>query len=568
MTQQPSASSRGGQVDLGNYQGAFVQALKDLEDNRVAERIWSREPSLWKDDPCHQKEISERLGWLTVMEAMRGHVADLESVVQEITGAGIQHTVLCGMGGSSLCPEVLRITFGSAPGYPSLHVLDSTDPYTVAAVGDEAEPERSLYLIASKSGGTIEVDSLYRYFYGRAKGKMGERAGQQFAAITDPGTGLEMLAQERGFRKILLNPPDIGGRYSALSLFGLAPAALLGIDITILLDRAQLMAGSCSAGVPAKANPGLWLGAAIGTMAKAGRDKLTLLASPIIESFGLWVEQLIAESTGKEGKGIVPVAGEPLGTPESYGNDRFFIYLRLEGDNNETLDQLADQLLAAGQPMVTLYLRDRYDLGAEFFRWEFATAVAGAMLEIDPFDQPNVQESKDNTSRVLAQYMQTGSLPAQTPDLVEGELKLFGAEGSGLAEAVLGFVELAGPGDYFGLLAYLPATEQIDDNLNALRDRLRTRTGLAITMGYGPRFLHSTGQLHKGGPNSGVFLQFTADEKLLVPIPGKPYDFGTLKMAQATGDWQALRQRGRRALWVHLGTDIAAGLQKILAAIP
>lgn len=567
MTQQPSASNQSSQVDLASYQAAFVRALKDLENRRATERIWARDPGLWKDDPGHQKEIRERLGWLTVMENMRGHVADLERFAAEVQGAGIQHVVLCGMGGSSLCPEVLRLTFGSALGYPSLQVLDSTDPSTIAAVGDVAEPERSLYLIASKSGGTIEVDSLFRYFFARAEDRLGEKAGQQFAAITDPATGLERLAEERGFRKLFINPPDIGGRYSALSLFGLVPAALLGVDVTKLLDRAQEMAGYCSTSTPAKANPGLWLGAAIGIMALAGRDKLTLLASPTIDSFGLWVEQLIAESTGKEGKGIVPVAGESLGTPESYGNDRFFVYLKLEGDDNDTLDRLADQLRATGQPLVTLYLQDLYDLGAEFFRWEFATAVAGAMLEIDPFDQPNVQESKDNTSRVLTQFQQTGSLPIQTPDLVEGDLKLYGAEGSSLSEAVDSFVQLATPGDYFALLAYLPATDQIDATLSALRDRLRIRTGLATTLGYGPRFLHSTGQLHKGGPNSGVFLQLTGDEKVSVPVPGKPYDFGTLKMAQATGDWQALRQHGRRALWVHLGTDIAAALQKILAAL-
>ncbi|MGI5835763.1 MAG: glucose-6-phosphate isomerase [Chloroflexota bacterium] len=567
MTQQPSVSGGGGQVDLGNYQGAFIQALKDLEKNRAAERVWAREPGFWKDDPGHQKEIRERLGWLTVMETMRSHVADLESFALDVKAAGIQHVVLCGMGGSSLCPEVLRLTFGNASGYPKLHVLDSTDPSTVAGIGEVAEPEHCLYLIASKSGGTIEVDSLYRYFYDKAKGKLGEHAGRQFAAITDPGTALERLGQERGFRKIFLNPSDIGGRYSALSLFGLVPAALLGIEVTRILDRAQEMAGYCSAATPSKANPGVWLGAAMGVMVEAGRDKLTILASPAIDSFGLWVEQLIGESTGKEGKGIVPVAGEPIGIPESYGNDRLFIYLRLEGENNETLDRLIDQLRAADHPVVTLSLRDRYDLWAEFFRWEFATAVAGAMMKVDPFDQPNVQESKDNTSRVLAQYQQTGSLPTQTPDLVEGDLKLYGAEGSSLKESISSFVEMAAPGDYFALLAYLPATSQVDALLSSIRDKLRARTGLATTLGYGPRFLHSTGQLHKGGPNSGVFLQLTADEEVAVPVPGKPYDFGTLKMAQATGDWQALRQHGRRALWVHLGMDIAAGLQKILAAL-
>lgn len=567
MSQDPSASIQSGKVDLGIHQEAFIQALKELEDRRAAERVWARDPSLWKDEPSHQKEIRERLGWLTVAEAMRGSVADLESFADEVKTAGIQHVVLCGMGGSSLCPEVLRLTFGSAPGYPRLWVLDSTDPATVAGVAHQAEPARSLYLIASKSGGTVEVDSLYRYFYQQAQDVLGEKAGRQFAAITDPGTGLEQLAHECGFRRVFLNPPDIGGRYSALSLFGLVPAALLGLEVARLLDGARLMAQACSGPTPAKANPGVWLGAAMGALARIGLNKLTLLPSPRIASLGLWVEQLIAESTGKEGKGIVPVAGEPLGAPEVYGNDRLFLYVRLEGDDNDALDRLVGQLEAAGQPVVYLYLQDPYDLGAEFFRWEFATAIAGAMLEIDPFDQPNVQESKENTLWVLTYFQDHGSLPVQTPDLVGGGLEVYGTKEANLSEALKTLVAQAGPGDYFALLAYLEATDTTDRTLSILRELLRDRTRLATTLGYGPRFLHSTGQLHKGGPNNGLFLQFTADEKVSVPIPGKPYDFGTLKMAQATGDWQALQQHGRRALWIHLGTDIAAGSQRVLAAL-
>ena len=567
MARHPSDSMQGGEVNLAGIQSEFLQCLKSLEDNRVADRIWARDPMLWKDDPSHWTEIKARLGWLDVADAMYSLVADLQSFADEMKGAGIRYVVLCGMGGSSLCPEVLRLTFGSAQGYPQLQVLDSTDPYTISTVANAAAPKHSLYLIASKSGGTIEVDSLFRYFYNRAQRELGDRAGRQFAAVTDPGTALEQLARERGFRMVFLNLPDIGGRYSALSLFGLVPAALIGLDTAKLLDRARLMAQSCSAATQVKANPGVWLGAAIGSAAIAGRNKLTLLASPGISSFGLWVEQLIAESTGKEGKGIVPVAGEPLGNIADYGEDRLFVYIRLEGDENGTLDQLASQLEASGQPLVRLYLQDHYDLGAEFFRWEFATAVAGAILEIDPFDQPNVQESKDNTTQVLAQYQATGKLPTPAPDLVEGELKLYGAKGDNLAAALEAFVALSKPGDYFAILAYLPATDDIDGTLGVLRERLRAKTRLATTLGYGPRFLHSTGQLHKGGPNSGLFVQLTADDEVSLPIPGKPYDFGILKSAQATGDWEALRRHGRRALWIHLGTNIAAGLQKVLAAI-
>ncbi len=567
MPQQQPETVHGGKMALGSHQAAFLQELKEIDRAQAAERIWAQDPRLWKDEASHVQEIGERLGWLSVIDDMRKHVAEMEGFANEVREASISHVVLCGMGGSSLCPEVIRLTFGSATGYPKLCVLDSTDPSTIAAVAEEAEPERSLYLIASKSGGTIEVDSLYRYFYDRSQAALGERSGLQFAAITDPGTGLHRLAQERGFRKVFLNPPDIGGRYSALSLFGLVPAALLGLDVTRLLDRAQAMAQACAAGVPADANPGVWLGTAMGTMARAGRDKLTLMTSPSIDSFGLWIEQLIAESTGKEGKGIVPVVGEPLGAPGTYGEDRYFVYVRLEGDDNDTLDQMAGQLEAAGQPVVTLYLQDCYDLGAEFFRWEFATAIAGAMLKIDPFDQPNVQESKDNTSRVLAQFQATGALPTEPPDLLKDGLELYGSKEESLEKALKGFVGGAGAGDYFAIVAYLPAAEPVEAAMATLREMLRNRTGLATTLGYGPRFLHSTGQLHKGGPNSGLFLQFTAQEKVSVPIPGKPYDFGTLKRAQATGDWQALKQHGRRALWVHLGTDIAADLQKVVDAL-
>jgi len=551
----------------GRWQDPVNRTLKELLSNSAVERVWNRDPALWKTEPDHQREIAQRLGWLTVAGAMRKQVGEMAAFHDELSAAGTQNVVLCGMGGSSLCPEVLRLTFGSAPGSPRLWVLDSTDPTLISRVAAHAVPERSLYLISSKSGGTIEVDSLFRFFYGRAEQKLGTKAGSAFAAVTDPGTGLDKLARERGFRHVFVNPPDIGGRYSALSLFGLAPAAMMGLDVARLLDRAEAMAKACAASAKPDANPGLRLGATLGAMATSGRDKLTLLASPRLSGLGLWIEQLIAESTGKEGKGIVPVAGEPLVEPDRYGSDRFFVYSRLEADDNEQLDHLVAGLEAAGQPVATLPLADPYDLAGEFFRWEFATAIAGAALGIDPFDQPNVQESKDNTGRLLTVYREKGSLPVEEPDLVDGDLKLYGTGESSLSAALAEFLMRGGPGDYVAVMAYLDMAEPEGRALEALRLRLLEQTGLATTLGYGPRFLHSTGQLHKGGPNMGLFLQITAGDKVKLPIPGQPYDFATLKAAQALGDRQALRQHGRRVLSVDLGPDPLLGLAHLAEAL-
>jgi hypothetical protein len=342
---------------------------------------------------------------------------------------------------------------------------------------------------------------------------------------------------------------------------------MMGLDVARLLDRAEEMAAACAASARPEANPGLWLGAVLGAMANSGRDKLTLLASPRLSGLGLWIEQLIAESTGKEGKGIVPVAGEPPVEPDRYGSDRFLVYSRLEGDDNEQLDRLVAELEAAGQPVATLALADPYDLAGEFFRWEFATAIAGAVLAIDPFDQPNVQESKDNTGRLLAVFREKGNLPVEQPDLVDGELKLFGTGESSLAPALTEFLKQGGPSDYVAVMAYLDMAEPVDQALEALRRRLLEQTGLATTLGYGPRFLHSTGQLHKGGPNSGLFLQITAEDRVALPIPGQPYDFATLKAAQALGDRQALRQHGRRVLSINLGPDVLPGLARLVEAL-
>ena len=510
-------------AELRAFDQAVAQRLVELERADVPKRIWGRDPTVWKPDP-DTPEISDRLGWLNVGKMMAQQVKPLTAFAEEIRRE-FDRVVLCGMGGSSLAPEVLWRTFGQRTGFPTLAVLDSTDPRAVTAALAGGALERTLFLVSSKSGTTQETDCLYRYFWERAGGR-----GAQFVAITDPDTPLARLAAERGFRRAFLNPKDIGGRYSALSYFGLVPAALIGIDVGQLLHRAHRMAEACAAWVPARQNPAAWLGAILAEAALAGRNKATFVLAPGIDSFGLWVEQLIAESTGKEGKGILPVAEEPLGSPQVYGRDRLFVALTLageEGENDATEPRLR-ALMATGHPVVRLALEDRYDLGQEFFRWEFATAVAGAILQINAFDQPNVAESKQNTKDVLA-----GKQPP-APPATAAELERF--------------LAAVRPGDYLALMAYLPPTPQNDRRLGAVRARLRDRLTVATTLGYGPRFLHSTGQLHKGGPPVGHFLQITERPDRDVAIPSMPYTFGQLEAAQAEGDLRALRGRGRPAV--------------------
>lgn len=502
---------------------AAVAVRLDASDvAQLPKRIWARDPTVWKDDP-DTPEIRDRLGWLTVGEAMAQQAKALSDFAGEVRRE-FGRVVLCGMGGSSLAPEVLWRTFGAAPGHPSLHVLDSTDPRAVrqAAEGDLA---KTLLIISSKSGTTQESDSFFRYFWERTGGR-----GSQFIAITDPGTPLEQLARERQFRRTFVNQPDIGGRYSALSFFGLVPAALIGVDVDTLLHRAHRMAEACAACVPALENPAARLGALLGEAALAGRNKVTFVLSPGIASFGLWAEQLIAESTGKEGKGILPVAGEPLGPTDVYGEDRVFVSMALAGEADTEVEARLSELEQAGHPVVHVKLDDRFDVGQEFFRWEFATAVAGAVLRINPFDQPNVAESKANTKAVLAK----GSTPSPAASAAEAEK----------------FLAAVKPGDYLAIMAYLPPTPENDRQLAAIRLRLRDRLKVATTLGYGPRFLHSTGQLHKGGPPVGHFLQITERVVDDLPIPGVPFGFGQLEAAQAEGDLVALRARGRPAIRV------------------
>lgn len=531
---------------LGDCNAEVDAALARLQSEDVVGRIWERDHTVWKQDPT---EISDRLGWLTVGEDMRSRVAELQAFADEVRGEGFEHVVVLGMGGSSLGAEALVQIFGSAAGYPKLRVLDSTVPASVKAATDAIDCAKALFVVASKSGTTIEPNMFYKHFRALTEKAVGaEAAGGHFVAICDGGTALERLAGEHGFRRAFVNPSDIGGRYSVQSLFGLVPAALAGIDIGALLDRVNAMGGAC-AETAARDNPGAWLGAVMGALAAKGRDKLTLVTTPSLSSLGLWLEQLLAESTGKEGKGVMPIAGSPLGALDSVGDDRVFVYLRLAGDDAADTDAYMDRVEAAGMPSVRLRLNDRHDVGGEFFRWEFATATAGALLGINPFDQPDVQGAKDITTELIADYTASGAAPSAAPRL----------ESAGSLSGLLGKAE---PGDYLAITAYLEQTAELDAALDDLRRYVGERWGVATTLGYGPRYLHSTGQIHKGGPNTGLHLQLTVRRDSDVAIPGEPFTFGVLADAQAKGDMDALAAQGRRvaraALWDDGVTDIRA----------
>jgi transaldolase/glucose-6-phosphate isomerase len=536
-------------ASLGAYQARVDAAVTQMRDQQIVGRIWRHDHNVWKDEP---DEIADRLGWLHIADAMQENVGRLEALAHDVRAEGITHVLLLGMGGSSLAPEVFARTF---PGSLQLAVLDSTDPAAVLAHAERLDPARTLFIVATKSGTTAETLSFFKFFYNRAEEALGaDRVGDHFVAITDPGSRLAGLAADYGFRATFLNDPNIGGRYSALSYFGLVPAALIGVNVRLLLDRALNVACGSESCVAAEHNPGLWLGAILGELAGAGRDKLTLVLSPPLAGFGDWVEQLIAESTGKEGTGILPVVGEPLGPPAVYGDDRLFVYLRLEDD--PTHDEVVQALAGAGQPVVYLRLRDLYDLGAQFFLWEMATAVAGHRLGIHPFNQPNVEAAKVLARDMIAEYRERGVLPTVTPAPLT-------------AEALNEFLTQARAGDYVTIQAYVPPAPETSAALQSLRTRLRERLRLATTVGYGPRFLHSTGQLHKGDGGNGLFIQFTADDPRDAPIPdeaGSPASsitFGVLEAAQALGDRQALLDAGRRVIRFHLGADVAAGLESL-----
>ncbi len=553
-----------------------VQAkLRELRQTGFVRKLWAKDPTLWHRDPAHQKIIRNALGWLHVTEQQVHHLPRIKGVAESIRAAGFKHALLLGMGGSSLCPEVFRMTFGVVPGFPELHVLDSTVPAQVRSFEKRVDLAKTLCIVASKSGTTTEPLVFHRYFFERMRQARGEKAGENFIAITDPGSKLEKLAQESQFRDILPGVPDIGGRYSALSNFGIVPAAIMGVNVEHLLYRAERMRHSCDSSVPPEDNPGVVLGVVMGELAKQGRDKITFVTSPAIRDLGAWMEQLIAESTGKEGKGIVPIDDEPLGPPEVYGKDRLFAYIRYSGGADAAQDAKVAALEKAGHPVVRIELADLLNLGEEFFLWEMATAVAGSLLGINAFDQPNVQESKDYTKNFLDEYKKTGRLPEEEPLLAADGFKVYGdaanrqaLKGAATLEVALkAHLARVQAGDYVALNAYVERTDTSHQALQGIRLRVRDRKKVAATLGYGPRFLHSTGQLHKGGPNSGVFIQITSDDAEDLPISGEPYTFGVLKAAQALGDFLSLSKRNRRAIRVHLGADVNAGLKRLQAAI-
>ncbi|TMF01817.1 MAG: glucose-6-phosphate isomerase, partial [Chloroflexi bacterium] len=537
---------------LATLQPAVDARLAALQKDDAPRRLWAKDSTLWSSDPAKRDEIRDRLGWLSVAEQMLEHVQEFRDLARD--GRTYSDVVLLGMGGSSLCPDVLRNTFGSTKGHPKLHVLDTTDPATILGVRAKIRIQDTLFIVASKSGETTETLSHFAYFWNEINknGRSGA-AGRHFAAITDPGTSLEKLAKEHGFRWIFRNPPDIGGRYSALSYFGLVPGSLIGVNIEEMLERAVEMAHSCADSVPADKNPGVWLGAVMGELATRGRNKVTLIASPKVATFGYWVEQLIAESTGKQGKGIVPIEGEPVGKPAVYGDDRVFVYIRMDGDAPNRAVQALEK---AGQPVVTLTMRDKLDLAGEFLRWEIATAIAGAVLRIDAFDQPNVQESKDNTKKVLASFKSRGKLPPA--DSVPASRSKSG---------IKGLLDRGKDGAYLAIMAYTTRSPGSEAAIEAIRTSVRDRKHIATTAGYGPRFLHSTGQLHKGGPRTGLFLQIVQDDTKDVSIPGQPYSFSILKQAQSLGDLQSMSSRRLPVVRVTLGRDPAAGWRSLVAAV-
>jgi RpiB/LacA/LacB family sugar-phosphate isomerase len=523
-------------------------ALHRLERAHAAVRLWNKDPALWSDDASVQTAIRARLGWLDVGR-VRGTVAELETFADGVRRDGIAEVILLGMGGSTLAAEVFGSAFGPRPGSPRLTVLDTTDPNAIRRVRERLDLERSLFLVSSKSGTTTETVTLYRYFDNETRARTA-KSGAYFVAITDPGTPLERLAATEGFRRTFLNDPDIGGRFSALSFFGLVPATLLGLDVHRLLDRAESMARACAAEEPVDRNPGLRLGAALAGFAAAGRDKVTLLVSESIRSFGAWLEQLLTESTGKQGTGLVVVRDEPAAPAASYGIDRLFVGVTL-GDDSD-VDAALDEIAAAGPPVIRLALRDREDLGAEFFRWEIATAAAGALLRVNPFDEPNVAQAKAATQAALATYRDSGRLPEWPMDDVDDVARVLGA---------------AGPPDYVAFLAYLSEEPRTAAALAALRRLVGSRTGCATTLGFGPRYLHSAGQLHKDGPPTVIPVLLTASDGADLPIPGESYGFATLRMAQALGDLATLRGAQRRACWVVLEGDPVEAIERLTATL-
>ncbi len=556
------------QMSLGAFQSAVDRALKTWSENGNTERLWRGDATLWSG-----ADEANWLGWLNIAPQIRDRAGDLCAFAQQVRDRGITDILLLGMGGSSLCPEVLAMTFGCREGWPRLHVLDSTIPAQVQRFADAVNLETTLCVVASKSGTTTEPHAFCEFFWAKMCETIGDAAGQHFIAITDPNSDLETIAKERNFLSVFYGLPEIGGRFSALSNFGMVPAALIGIDVRAFLGRAIAMGERCK--ISDDQNPGLLLGLILGELAKAGRDKVTLVTSPKLWDLGAWLEQLLAESTGKNGRGLIPVDLEEVAAPDVYGEDRGFVYIRLKDNADAEQDTGIENLRAANFPVIQIDVAELLDLGAEFFRWEYATAVAGAVININPFDQPNVQESKDFTAQLTQAYEKEGMLPVQTPFFVEDDVEVYADEANAQALGTIKdlnsctaeLLNQIRAGDYVALCAYLDMNEDTVAVLQALRHRIRNVYQVATTLGFGPRFLHSTGQLHKGGPNNVVVVQLTSDDATDVDIPGRAFSFGVLKQAQALGDARALSSQKRRAIRIHFKADIIAGIHRVKQAV-
>ncbi|MFZ1321981.1 MAG: glucose-6-phosphate isomerase [Ignavibacteria bacterium] len=562
---------------FGRYKSDIKKKIKSFENTEIPERIFKKDFTVWKESPEYEQLIKNRLGWLLLPVTMQEKADEIDSFVSEIRKSGFEYAVVMGMGGSSMCPEVCRDTFGVRKGYLNLFVLDSTDPQSVTDIENSIDISKTLFIVSSKSGSTIEVDSFLRYFFAKTEEIFSEDAGSRFIAVTDPGTYLDSLSTELGFRKTFVNPADIGGRYSALSFFGLVPAALIGVDVKRFLKKAEDVMNMCFEDSFFK-NIGFSTGVITAYLSEFGVDKLTFVLSDKIKSFGYWVEQLIAESTGKEGKGILPIEGENTGKANSYSRDRFFVNIYLKKDKNKNKNKNRVRFLAKKKyPVLNIEIDELYDLGGLFYLWEFATAVMGYAMDINPFDEPNVKESKDNTSKVLKYYEENKKLPEQAAISENKKIKLYSGKESDtlnllsfkkdkvkISEVMKYFTDQYTAGDYFAIMAYLNRTEKTDILLQELREILRSNFKSATTVGYGPRFLHSTGQFHKGGPDKGMFIQIVCDDKTDIEIPGKNFSFSILKQAQSEGDFESLQKHDRRVLKFSTGKDINKGLKEII----
>ena len=550
---------------------AVDASLDDWRKNNKVARLWQKDASLWSNT-----DEGNWLGWLTITQEQLANLDTLKQFAAEVKKAKFKHVLLLGMGGSSLCPEVLRMTFGKVAGFPELHVLDSTDPTQIKAIEKKLDLKKTLCIVSSKSGSTLEPNIFKQYFFERVNKAVGEKlVGSRFIAVTDPGSKMQQVAETDKFWKIFAGVPSIGGRYSALSNFGMVPAAAMGLDVGKFLKGTHEMVSACGANSAADANPGVILGTILGVAANHGRDKITIIASPGVFDLGAWLEQLIAESTGKIGKGIIPVDREKPAKPDTYGSDRVFAYLQLANKTNKAQDAAVAALEKAGHPVIRITLPNVYTLGQEFFRWEIATAVAGSIIGINAFNQPDVEASKIETKKLTSQYESTGSLPAESPFFTSKDAKLFADErntaalsgGKTLGEVLKTHLSRIGAGDYFAVLGYIPMNAENEKALQAIRHSVRDSKRVATCLGFGPRFLHSTGQAYKGGPNSGLFLQITYDDASDLPVPGQKYTFGIVKAAQARGDFAVLAERGRRALRVHLGKNLKSGLNALAKAV-